>query len=161
MSNSLFEMKVCKKCGIEKSADDFYKEKRVKDGLQARCIDCCKADARAVFKANPEPYRKRAREAYDYAERRARMLLSSYNMTPQDYIDLFEKQNGCCAICKRPESGHNVTQHLLVDHNHLTNQVRGLLCSSCNLMLGKAKADEGNNLLISSLFYLNKTPQYA
>ena len=156
MSNSLFEMKVCKKCGTKKSADNFYKEKRVKDGLQARCIDCCKADAKAVFKANPEPYRKRAREAYDYAERRARMLLTEYNMTPQDYVDLFEKQNGCCAICKCEESGHNSTDHLLIDHDHLTNQVRGLLCCSCNLMLGKAKADEGNKLLISSLLYLKR-----
>jgi len=149
-------MKVCKKCGVKKSPVDFYKEKRVKDGLSARCKDCCKADAKAVFKANPEPYRQRARDAYDYAERRARMLRETYGLTPQDYLDLFEKQNGCCAICKCEESGHNATDHLLIDHDHITNKVRGLLCSSCNLMLGKAKADEGNNLLISSLFYLQR-----
>ena len=149
-------MKVCKKCGTKKSADKFYKEKRVKDGLQARCIDCCKADAKSVFKANPEPYRKRAREAYVYSERRARMLREEYNMTPEEYVELFEKQNGCCAICETEESGHNMTKELLIDHDHITGKVRGLLCMECNFLLGKAKADDGNKLLISSLFYLKR-----
>ena len=149
--------KVCKKCGVEKSHDEFYKEKRVKDGLQARCIQCCKADAKAVFEANPEPYRERAREAYDYAERRARMLKREYGMEPDDYTDLFDKQNGCCAICSAKESGHNVTEHLLVDHDHSTNKVRGLLCSSCNLMLGKAQ--DSIDILSHAITYLKQ--QYA
>ena len=151
----MFSMnKVCKKCGVEKSSSEFYKEKRVKDGLQARCITCCKADAKAVFERDPEPYRKRAREAHNYAERRARWLWEKYKMTPEDYDALFEKQKGCCAICKTEQSGHNVTEHLLVDHNHITNEVRGLLCSSCNLMIGKAKADAGTEILRGALTYI-------
>jgi len=149
-------MKVCKKCELEKSDAEFYTEKRVKDGLSARCKECCKSDARAVFEANPEPYRRRAREAYDYAERRERWLATEYGMTPQDYVDLLEKQNGVCGVCKEPESKHNMTEHLLIDHDHITNRVRGLLCSSCNLMLGKAKADEGNTRLLGALFYLKQ-----
>ena len=148
--------KVCKKCGVEKSRDEFYKEKRVKDGLQARCIECCKADAKAAFQNNPEVYRKRAREAYDYAERRERMLLKEYGITPDDYAKLFEQQKGCCAICGSQESGHNVTQHLLVDHDHITNKVRGLLCSSCNLLLGKAH--DSIKLLLGAIFYLKNNP---
>ena len=150
-------MKVCKKCRIEKSDDEFYKEKRVKDGLQARCKECCKADARAVFEANPEPYRRRAKEAYTYASRRERMLRDEYNMSIEDYVELFEKQNGVCAMCKTENSGHNMTDHLLVDHDHITGKVRGLLCCNCNWLLGKAKADEGNTLLLSALFYLKSS----
>jgi len=149
--------KVCKKCGVEKTSSEFYKEKRVKDGLQARCIQCCKADAKAAFQRNPEPYRKRARAAYDYAERRARKLMNEYGMTPENYTELFEKQNGCCAICKASESGHNVTDHFLVDHDHTTGEIRGLLCSSCNLMLGKAH--DNIDILSRAITYL--TPQYA
>jgi len=146
-------MKVCKKCGVKKSRDEFYKEKRVADGLQARCIECSKADARAAFERNPEPYRERARAAHTYAKRRARTLKKEYNMTPEDYDRLFEKQNGQCAICKTEDSGHNATNHLLVDHDHTTNVVRGLLCSSCNLMLGKAHDDI--DLLNSAISYLS------
>ena len=150
-------MKTCKKCLLEKPADKFYKEKRVKDGLQARCIDCCKADAKAVFKTNPEPYRERARQRHiDDPLLSRKRTCRKYGMTLDDYDKLLEAQDHKCAICKCEESGHNMTEDFLIDHDHLTNQVRGLLCSSCNLMLGKAKADEGNKLLISSLFYLRK-----
>jgi hypothetical protein len=41
---------------------------------------------------------------------------------------LSEQQNGLCAICGLPE------EH--VDHDHVTGQVRGLLCAGCNKGLG-------------------------
>lgn len=43
---------------------------------------------------------------------------------------LSDNQNGCCAICKKPESSFKM--RLSVDHNHKTGQVRGLLCYRCN-----------------------------
>ncbi len=144
--------KVCKKCGLEKPSSDFYKEKRVKDGLSARCKSCCREDAKEVFRRDPEPYRRRAREAHTYASRRERTLREKYNMTVADYDELFEKQKGCCAICGTTDSGHNVTNHLLVDHDHSTGKVRGLLCSSCNLGIGKFKDD--TNLLATAINYL-------
>lgn len=145
-------MKECKKCGETKPPEDFYKEPRVKDGLTARCIACCKADANALFQANPEPYRKRAREAYDYAERRARMLLKEYGITPDDYLRMFAEQEGKCACCGTEISGHNMTDHLLVDHSHSTGKVRGLLCSRCNLVLGHVQDDP--QVLVGMLAYL-------
>lgn len=42
-------------------------------------------------------------------------------------------QNGVCAICRHEcERG----RALSVDHDHCTGQIRGLLCSNCNLVLG-------------------------
>ncbi len=146
-------MKVCKKCELEKSDADFYKEKRVKDGLQARCIDCCKSDARAVFEANPEPYRERAR-AVTPEEARWANIRRKYGLTKEDYYSLLAKQNNKCAICGCIESGHNATDLLLVDHCHKSNVVRGLLCSLCNLAIGRFKDDKRN--LIAATFYLNK-----
>lgn len=43
------------------------------------------------------------------------------------------KQNGCCAICKKPESYFNT--RLAVDHDHKSLKVRGLLCYRCNRFL--------------------------
>ena len=149
-------MKTCKKCGLEKSADEFYKEKRVKDGLQARCIECCKADAKAVFEANPEPARKRAREV-DPVKVRWQRLKRKYGITQQEYEQMLESQEYKCAICGTHDCGHNETPNLLVDHDHETNEVRGLLCSSCNLMLGKAQ--DSIDILSRAITYLK--PQYA
>jgi len=35
-------MKICSKCHIEKDESGFYKNKRTKDGINGRCIDCCR-----------------------------------------------------------------------------------------------------------------------
>lgn len=59
-------------------------------------------------------------------------LKRKYKITLEQYQELFEKQNGVCAICKGIEEG----RMLSVDHNHSTGKVRGLLCGSCNRALG-------------------------
>ena len=146
-------MKVCKKCSINKSDDEFYKEKRNKTGLQARCKECCKSDARAVFEANPEPYRKRARERDPEAQRWAK-ILKKYGLTQEGYYAILDKQGGHCALCPATESGHNMTDLLLVDRCHETDTVRGLLCQDCNLLLGCVK--DKRKRLIAAIFYLNK-----
>lgn len=143
----------CKKCGKEKSEDEYYLEKRSKRGYQARCKECCKADARAVFEANPEPYRERAKAAHSYEKRRARTL-AKHGLTENDYQELLDKQKGHCAICPSTISNHNMTDLLLVDHCHETGKVRGLLCHNCNALLGHAK--DNHHRLIAATFYIHK-----
>jgi hypothetical protein len=62
-----------------------------------------------------------------------------YGVTWEEYEALLTKQEHCCAICKRPPSGTKVNSRLHVDHDHRTGKVRGLLCHSCNLVLGLMK----------------------
>jgi hypothetical protein len=58
---------------------------------------------------------------------------------------MLEDQNYVCAVCHKPELGHN--QHglmaLAVDHNHETGAVRALLCHRCNRALGLLGDDAG------------------
>ncbi len=87
-----------------------------------------------------------ARDGENYI--RDRSIKSKYGLTSADYDVLLEKQDGACAICrKKPNRGF-----LHVDHNHATGMVRGLLCKSCNLMLGYARDDAA--LLLSARDYL-------
>ncbi len=52
----------------------------------------------------------------------------TYGITGDDYARLLELQGGKCAVCRaRPKS-----KRLVVDHNHTTGAVRGLLCARCN-----------------------------
>lgn len=62
-------------------------------------------------------------------------LKYKYGLTLEDYQNMFERQNGVCAICEEIEEG----RMLAVDHDHKTNKVRGLLCGSCNRALGLFK----------------------
>ena len=62
---------------------------------------------------------------------RERQLRFRYKMTLEDYDSLLEAQGGLRAICR--EGWH---QNFYVDHNHDSGVVRGLLCASCNTLVG-------------------------
>lgn len=83
--------------------------------------------------------------------RRSTILKSRYGITEQDYSDLFDKQEGKCAIC---DTDYGVsTRNLDVDHDHETGKVRGLLCNNCNRGLGHFQDSVSN--LQRALFYLS------
>lgn len=77
-------------------------------------------------------------------------LKSKYGISLEYYDSIKKFQKNRCAICKQPES---VIGKLVVDHNHKTGQVRGLLCSRCNLGIGFFK--ESVKRLIRAVIYLN------
>lgn len=56
---------------------------------------------------------------------------------------MLRAQNYVCAICKKKETKmiNGKVCSLCVDHNHVTGAIRELLCSSCNIMIGKAMDD--------------------
>jgi len=56
------------------------------------------------------------------------------NGNREKYDSLLETQNHSCAICGI--SAEEVGRKLVIDHDHETLQVRGLLCWRCNSGLG-------------------------
>ena len=71
-------------------------------------------------------------------------LYNNYGITFAVYNALLEKQNHRCAICNALDTssrlpGPKYKHGLVVDHCHTSKQVRGLLCHSCNTMLGACK----------------------
>jgi hypothetical protein len=79
-------------------------------------------------------------------------LRKNYNLSLSDWNKMFEKQNGCCAICHLHQS--KLPSRLCVDHCHTTGKVRGLLCTSCNMGLGHFRDDE--TILESAINYLRE-----
>jgi hypothetical protein len=76
-------------------------------------------------------------------------LRQKYDLTLDDYSVLFSTQAGCCAICGKHQS--ELAERLEVDHDHMTNRVRGLLCPNCNKLLGYA-FDSEESLLAAALY---------
>lgn len=107
---------------------------------------------------------KRGKEHYNYKDGLSRNLrcevLKRYSLTKDAYDDLFNKQNGVCAICKKPEV---VRKNLSVDHDHRCcphhkscgKCIRGLLCFRCNQALGLLNDDVF--ILESARLYLQRT----
>ena len=84
--------------------------------------------------------------------------LYKWGLTPVEYNRLLLKQDNCCAICGCKNTSkiikHPKVYPLLVDHNHRTNKVRGLLCGQCNTMLGMAK--DNPKILNNAIAYLKR-----
>lgn len=99
--------------------------------LQSYCRACGTEIARAWMRRNTTKLNARMRAKNDPANK---VLLLDF--TEEDYSTMYENQQGHCAICqRRPE------YRLLVDHDHATGLVRGLLCRQCNLGIGQFRDD--------------------
>ena len=80
-------------------------------------------------------------------------LVRRYGITESDYNKILLLQRGTCALCdKIPSDERNGV--LNVDHDHTKKNVRGLLCSQCNLALGHL-GDTPRSLLRAFLYVVN------
>jgi hypothetical protein len=72
-----------------------------------------------------------------------RAVLRAYRMTQAEYDAMLVEQGNGCAVCGRVE-GDGYSQRLQVDHDHITGEVRGLLCGPCNKALGLMRDSQEN-----------------
>lgn len=96
---------------------------------------------------NPEEHKRRHRRSN---------LKRLYGLSLEQYDELLKQQNGCCWICGTDKPGGNHGNHgyLAVDHNHKTGELRGLLCSQCNLGVGHVR--DNVDIVAEMINYLNK-----
>lgn len=87
------------------------------------------------------------------ARARSRSLMNRYGMTIDSWNQLFDRQNGTCAICKTNLEKLE-SRHVHVDHDHVTNAIRGILCHNCNTMIGLAR--DNSEILNAAINYLRK-----
>jgi hypothetical protein len=168
-------VKRCKHCEETKSLDDFYIDRKAKDGRRPDCKACNLAIRARKYAANPQPYIDRVkrwqqdnperlneyrREYRQRPERKAAdregYLKRKYGMTIADYDRMFAAQHGVCAICDeaRPDE-----RTLHVDHDHETRAIRGLLCFRCNNALGDFR--EEYELFQRAANYLDRDDELA
>ena len=65
-------------------------------------------------------------------------LMKDFGINADQYEAMLKEQNYVCAICNKPDI---CNRDLAVDHCHNTKRVRGLLCTNCNMALGKFQDD--------------------
>lgn len=123
----------CSGCERYRTLGSFGKDSRRWDGIQRLCKRCSRER------------QKRHRETRGKAWR-----LRRYGLTPEDHQRLLEAQGGACAICT---TAKGISKALAVDHDHATLDIRGLLCTRCNVRLGWFEAF-GEAVLA----YLQETP---
>jgi hypothetical protein len=136
-------MKTCKACKVAKPYTEFNKRVGNADGYRTQCKACWSI------------YNKKRYDDPKYVEQhRSNHLKRKYGITLADYETMLASQNNSCAICKS-ESPKRNSQYFMVDHNHQTGEVRGLLCHPCNSAIGLL----GDNIssLEAAVTYLSTT----
>lgn len=141
---ALFKTKKCPSCGDEKDIEEgFWKN-------QSCCIDCSKIKQKTSWHSRSP--KKRLEQHLKYR----------YSLTIKDLLQALEDQGGGCAICTEQLPDllvyNNRRRGYAIDHNHETGQFRGVLCLSCNSMLGMAK--DNRLLLERAIAYLEKRGSY-
>lgn len=86
------------------------------------------------YRKRTKAYRDRVKDKEKVWSRRA--SLKRYGLTPEQYEEMLEAQGGVCTICGGAPGPVGPASVLVVDHDHETNLVRGLLCANCNSGLG-------------------------
>jgi hypothetical protein len=118
----------CKPCGNERSAE----WRNAPGVLNTPCKHCGELDRDRYGNCRPCS-KTRSREWARANKNRVnpRNRLKKYGITQEQFSELLSSQKGACPICEDP-----LPQRFVVDHDHNTGVVRGLLCNPCNLALG-------------------------
>lgn len=137
----------CRTCKKFLPPHEFY-------GKDPRCIECTKEQQRKR-RADRLPSQKELdnitlkfwRE--DNPEKTQKYRLSRYGKTQEWFNAKLLEQHNCCAVCGK--KNFNI-RGPFIDHNHKTDEIRGLLCARCNIFIGMLEA----GLLDSALTYLKQ-----
>jgi Autographiviridae endonuclease VII len=125
----------CGHCSKDKDPEEFNLSRKVSRGRQYNCKEC----ARAIAREHQRAWRARMSPEEQTRYNRNAALKRLYGLTLEAYERLLAAQGGVCAICGKPpgaNGGPGTRRFLAVDHNHATDEVRGLLCHHCNVAIG-------------------------
>lgn len=157
------EGRQCSECLTFHPWDNFYTDPTGLNGRSSKCKPCRRAARNRAWRENTNGTRDRgiARKANWTPEQRATFikdqfiyrLKRDFNITEEQYMWLLARQGNVCALCFEPETKvhhrNNEVMRLAVDHDHRCCSesakscgkcIRGLLCYSCNMMMGKIES---------------------
>ncbi len=124
-------LKYCPKCKTDKTQELFNKHAKEIDGLQRLCRDCQKDSSKKYL--STEKGATTTRQAH---------LRRKYSISLQNYEDILIAQGNKCKICGVNSNPDKRAGYFVIDHNHTTGDIRGLLCTKCNALLGLAQDKE-------------------
>jgi len=125
------------------------------EGLPPRRCECGSTDVARVGKPVCPACRKDQRGTEKLQARERRRTLARYGLTEERWDQLVAVQGDRCGICRTDTpGGRGESWH--IDHDKVTGQVRGLLCSQCNRGIGNLEHDP--KILKAAAAYLVSPP---
>lgn len=144
-------MKKCNRCLLVKPISEFYTYSGSNTPM-SKCKVCHNNQTMSYYHKNPELMKEQSKKRYETNKEKILkqhkkwqnknvgiMRVYSWkvrgvDITYPQYVKMFNEQNGECKICK--VKSHTLKKGLAVDHSHITDEIRGLLCGKCNRGIG-------------------------
>ena len=152
--------RICCHCKKRKPFEQFNIDRSIRhlNNLHRECKECVSKRSKEYYQIHKEEICARTRENHKKSrlkpgqkeKERGKYLRITYGITLKQYDQMFQKQNGDCAVCNLPQ----LMKRLGVDHDHKTGKVRALLCDKCNSALGYVNDDA--ELLKKLIEYLRR-----
>lgn len=124
-------MKKCTRCKKEKPFEDFY---RIGKGTRGG------------------PYRSWCKKCHTTQPRND---FRKYGLTPESRESLLSSVGYACEVCK--VSHYDSVRGLMIDHDHKTGKIRGVLCKNCNFAEGFTRS---NPDILLGMIALMQTEQW-
>jgi predicted RNA-binding Zn-ribbon protein involved in translation (DUF1610 family) len=147
----------CPNCGVVRLARGDLVRKAQREGKDFWCLPCrnrTRVHKPRKYTGTVEERRKQATKAWRDGNKDKvlnKRYKERYGITLDEYNQMLINQDKKCLICGVDENNAR-DKKLVVDHNHSTGAIRGLLCHSCNCGLGYFKDKE--ELLNKAINYL-------
>jgi hypothetical protein len=130
--------KECTTCRIVKPYSEFHSSNKNSTGRKSACKECSSKRFQKWRYSNIDRIRE---------WERVKQYKRKYGLSEQQAIELVQDRNRVCEICGE-------TKPIIVDHCHTSGEVRGLICSSCNSVLGYSR--DSIRILENSIEYLER-----
>lgn len=101
------------------------------EGRRRNARYCSDAHAAKYFRQENPGYQRKAK------------IKHYYGMSVEQFDTLLADQGGACGVCKEPEPEDMGGRRAwwVIDHDHRTHKIRGILCNACNFGIGQFKDD--------------------
>lgn len=129
--------------------------------LKSNCANCgtiCFSRNKEEKLCKPCSSNKRRKHPDKKLYQREWGLLKKYNLDNLDFETIWIAFKGKCGICSQDlimpkyQLGQP-SNAAVIDHNHLTNNLRGLLCNNCNRGIGFLK--DSKEILLKAYNWIN------
>lgn len=130
------EQRLCKRCDKLRSLDLFYKRLE----KESRCKLCVSEMRKVKYLEKKEEVIARVKRYRDSNPEKIRdcKLRQAYGVGVEYFDAKLREQDGKCAVCgcDRKVIWRGREVRMALDHDHISNKPRGILCIKCNRALG-------------------------
>ena len=139
-------LKRCSSCKASKDIGEFHKSANRRLGRHAYCKECVRTKNAMWVRSNKEKHA--ATCANWYAKNKSTAAAKSsewhyqfhYGISKSEFLSMVDSVNGKCQCCGITiVVGTRANNGAVLDHDHATGKIRGVLCSGCNKGIGLLK----------------------